>query len=322
MLSTSARLLRLLTLLQTRRHWSGAALGERLGVDARTVRRDVDRLRELGYPVHASSGLGGGYQLGAGTEMPPVILEDDEAVTMAVALRAAATSLGGVAESAIALVAKLDRLLPTGLKERVRALESVMVALPGGDRKPDVDALATVAAACRDRQRLAIAYRDRDGAETRRTVEPLHLVHTDRRWYLVAWDQDREDFRTFRMDRLAAPVPAGGVFVPRPLPEALTTFASRALAVSPFRYRVRARLPGSAEALARTVPSWCGMLEPVDAESCVLHVGADSADAVVSLLLMTGVSFEILDDPPFLDALRAVAGRVYGSLAPDRAAPL
>src|SRR5262249_5709192 len=202
MLKTSGRLLRLLWLLQSRRYWSGSELSERVEVDARTVRRDIDRLRELGYAVDASPGLGGGYQLKAGTSLPPVLLDDEEAVTVAVAVRAAAGSIGRMEEAAVRLLAKLDQLLPVRLRKRASALHSVTISLRRPQHVPSIDVLTETACACRDHLRFRIDYRDRAGNVTSRAVEPMRLVHTGRLWYLVAWDSRRNDWRTFRMDRV------------------------------------------------------------------------------------------------------------------------
>src|SRR5688572_18879913 len=188
MLQTSTRLLRLLSLLQSRRHWSGKDLRERLEVDARTVRRDVDRLRELGYPIRASSGLGGGYELAAGASVPPMLLNDDEAVAVAVALRAAAGSVEKMEDTALALLAKLDQILPARLRKRASTLHAVTLSIQSSwTAAPAIDVLIQVASACRDHEKLQISYRSRDGEATSRTIEPLRLAHAGPRWYLVAW---------------------------------------------------------------------------------------------------------------------------------------
>jgi len=190
MLKTSARLLRLLSVLQSRRHWSGSELSERVGVDARTIRRDIDRLRELGYAVEASPGLGGGYQLKPGSSLPPVLLDDDEAVAVAVAVRAAG-SVGKMEETAVGLLAKLDQLLPARLRKRASALHSITVSLASSQAVPSIEVLTRIATACRDHLKLRLNYRDRGGNATARTVEPLRLAHTGHLWYLVAWDAQR-----------------------------------------------------------------------------------------------------------------------------------
>ncbi|TYR53667.1 helix-turn-helix transcriptional regulator, partial [Streptomyces parvus] len=210
MLETSARLLRLLSLLQTHRDWSGADLADRLGVTPRTVRRDVDKLRELGYPVNAARGTGGGYQLGAGAELPPLLLDDEEAVAVAVGLRTAAGhGIEGIGESSVRALAKLEQVLPNRLRRRVGALGAFTVPMLHGQDASVVDPglLTELAAACRDAERLRFAYRTHGGDSSRRTVEPHRLVCTERRWYLVAWDLEREDWRTFRADRITPTPP-------------------------------------------------------------------------------------------------------------------
>jgi predicted DNA-binding transcriptional regulator YafY len=311
MLQTSARLLRLLSLLQQRRHWSGRDLSERLEVDARTLRRDVDRLRELGYPVHASSGLGGGYQLGPGSSMPPVLLNDDEAVAVAFALRAAAGSVGKMEETAIGLLAKLDQVLPARLRKRASALHSVTISLGSAQAVPPVDVLTRIASACRDHMKLKLSYRDRDGKGSSRTVEPLRLAHTGSRWYLVAWDVQREDWRTFRVDRVERLVSSGPQFIPREFPEDIATYVSRSIKQVTYRYRMRLKLQGSAETLSKRVPAWCGALEAGDDETCTLSTGADSIEMLAALILMTAADFEILDSHELVPELRKVAERLH-----------
>lgn len=298
MLPTSTRLLRLLTLLQQRRHWSGRDLSERLEIDQRTVRRDVERLRELGYPVQAFSGHGGGYQLGAGSSMPPVLLSDDEAVAVAVALRAAAGSVARMEETSIGLLAKLDQVLPARLRRRASALHSVTITLPVGDSAPAVDVLTRIAAACRDNLRLKLSYKDRAGKGTTRNLEPMRLAHTGRRWYLVAWDVDREDWRTFRVDRVQQVSGVGTQFVPRKFPGDIVEYVSRAIMHSAYTYRMRVKIRGAHEVLSKQVPAWCGQLEKLDDEHCVLSVGADSPEWLVTQALMAGMDFEVLEAPP------------------------
>lgn len=316
MLPTSARLLRLLSLLQTRRYWSGEELGQRLEVGVRTVRRDVDRLRELGYPVQASSGVGGGYQLGAGADLPPVLLDDEEAVAVAVALRAAASSVGRIEETAMRLLAKLDQLLPARLRRRASALHSVTLSLGSSESLPDADALARAAAACRDRQCLRFAYRDHGGKASERTVEPLRLVNFGRRWYLVGWDRQRSDWRTFRVDRVQAPIALGERFTAREPPQQdLAAYVARAISYTPFEYQVKLRLRGSAENLADRVPAWCGVLEAVDTRSCILSTGADSVEALVAQIAVAGAEFELIEPLDLAPALRRVVERLRLGLA-------
>ncbi|MEE1739078.1 transcriptional regulator [Streptomyces sp. BE147] len=220
MTDTSARLLNLLSLLQTPREWPGSELAERLDVSARTIRRDIDRLRELGYPVEASRGSVGGYRLVAGAAMPPLLLDDEEAVAIAVGLRAGAGhAIEGVDEASVRALAKLEQVLPARLRHRVSALQHATVPLTRGDGSLiDPQTLTTLASAATGQERLRFTYRKGDGTETKRQVEPYRLVSTGRRWYLVAYDLQREDWRTFRVDRVSEPFATGARFVPRPLP--------------------------------------------------------------------------------------------------------
>src|SRR6476619_2562447 len=219
MTATSGRLLKLLSLLQTRRDWTGDELARRLEVSGRTIRRDIERLRELGYPVDALTGPSGGYRLHAGTAMPPLLLDDDEAVAIAVGLRTAArASVTGIEETSIRALVKLEQVLPSHLRRRVNALGAVTTTLSyEGGPTADPQVLTLLAAACRDRERLRFGYQAREGERSRREAEPHSLVNVGRRWYLVAWDCGRKDWRTFRVDRLTRPH-ASGRFQPRELP--------------------------------------------------------------------------------------------------------
>jgi predicted DNA-binding transcriptional regulator YafY len=219
MVGTSARLLRLLTLLQARRSWSGRELCGRLEVTSRTLRRDVDRLRSLAYPVHSTSGVAGGYRLGAGTELPPLLLDDEEALAVALGLRtAAAGSVTGMEEVVLRALTKLEQVLPARLRRRLSALHAAIVPLARGGPTVDARTLATIAGACSEHAQLTFGYRGNDGVRTSRRVEPAGLVHTGWRWYLVAWDLNRADWRTFRADRIEAKVTTGARFFPRSPP--------------------------------------------------------------------------------------------------------
>ena len=310
MLQTSSRLLRLLSLLQSRRQWSGKDLSERLEIDARTVRRDVDKLRELGYPVRASSGLGGGYQLGAGSSMPPVLLNDDEAVAVAFALRTAAGSVGKMEETAIGLLAKLDQVLPNRLRKRASALHSVTISLSSAQVVPPVDVLARIASCCRDHMRLKLAYKDRDGKASSRILEPLRLAHTGSRWYLVAWDTQKEDWRTFRVDRIERLVSSGPQFVPRKFPEDIETYVKRSIRHVSYRYKMRLRLKGTLDVLEKQVPRWCGVLETEGPDTCTLSTGAETVEMLAAMLVMTSCDFEIVDSHELVPELRKIAARL------------
>ncbi|MFF5446853.1 helix-turn-helix transcriptional regulator [Streptomyces sp. NPDC012888] len=305
MTDTPARLLTLLSLLQTPREWPGRELAERLGVSSRTIRRDVDRLRELGYPVEATLGSEGGYRLVAGAAMPPLVLDDEEAVAIAVGLRAGAGhAIDGVEEASVRALAKLEQVLPARLRHRVGALQSATVPLTRGDGASiDPRTLTVIAAAATGRERLRFAYRARDGADSRRLVEPYHLVSTGRRWYLVSYDLERGDWRTFRVDRMSEPFPTGARFAPRELPMAPESFVKRALG-GREEYEVRLAFAAAPEEL----PSWLGPAEPDPSGGC--RVGFRTSDApewLVARLAVAGLPFTVLA-PPRLAACAAELG--------------
>ncbi len=231
----------LLSLLQTRRDWAGAELADRLEVSRRTIRRDVERLRELGYPVESLTGPAGGYRLRAGTAMPPLLLDDDEAIAIAVGLSTAArASVTGIEETAVRALVKIEQVLPAHLRRRVGALGSATIAPPVAGPTVDPQHLTLIAATCRDSECLRFAYRSRDGTDSRREVEPHTLVNLGRRWYLVAWDRMREDWRTFRVDRLARPVSTGVRFTSRKLPaKDAAAYVRRGITAAPNRFEAR-----------------------------------------------------------------------------------
>lgn len=314
-------MLALLALLQQRREWSGRDLAERLEVDVRTVRRDVDRLRDLGYPVHASAGVGGGYQLASGASMPPLLLDDEEAVAVAVALESATGTVSGVEETAARVLAKLDQLLPSRLRQRVRTLHSVTVAVPGFASPINPEVLTRIASACRDHEQLCFAYNDRKREATTRIVEPLRLAHTGRRWYLVAWDTTRADWRTFRVDRVELPITGGPRFTPRELPEDVAVYVTRSISLGPYAHRARLKLHVSAKVMADQMPPWCGLLEPIDDHTSQLEVGADTLSMLVAQMLMIGVDFEILDPPDLAEACLGVIQRLSRAVMPPSSPP-
>ncbi|WP_327188833.1 YafY family protein [Streptomyces xinghaiensis] len=321
--ATSARLLRLLSLLQAHREWSGADLADRLGVTARTVRRDVDRLRELGYPVHASPGTGGGYQLGAGAALPPLLLDDEEAVAVAVVLRTAAGGgLEGIEETSVRALAKLEQVLPDRLRRRVEAFTSFTVPMLGGRGGPTVgaDVLTELAFACRDRERVRFDYRDHQGREGRRTVEPHRLVFTERRWYLVAWDVDRRDWRTFRADRLTPRPPHGPRFEPRRPPAGdLAAYVARGVSTQAYAVRAVVLLHTPLEEAAARVTPAMGTLEAVDEHSCLLRTGAPGPETMVAHLASLGFDFEIREPAGLKERMAPIAARLNRALgvSPD-----
>jgi predicted DNA-binding transcriptional regulator YafY len=309
MLDTSARLLKLLSLLQTPRDWAGSELSERLGVSARTVRRDIERLRELGYPVHATRGTAG-YRLGAGAAVPPLLLDDDEAVAVAVGLRTAA-GVAGVEETSARALAKLEQVLPSRLRHRVQTLQSAMIAMPGNGPTVDASVLTAIAAACRSTERLRFDYVAHDGTTSRRIVEPHRLVGWGRRWYLVAWDVERDDWRTFRADRIEPKIPTGPRFTPRELPGGdVTAYLSERLQVALWHYQATLRLPLPASRVVELITPSGGLIEPVDEQTCTLTMGADSMHLLAVFAGLLDVDFEVVDPPELRDRL-ARLGRRY-----------
>jgi predicted DNA-binding transcriptional regulator YafY len=318
---TSARLLELLSLLQARPDWSGPELADRLGVTTRTVRRDVDRLRELGYPVDATQGTAG-YRLGAGTSLPPLLLSDDEAVAVVLGLRTSAGgSVVGIEESSLRALTKLEQVLPSRLRHRVNTLDMATVRVDSGGTAPAVSAddLVAIAEACRRHERLRFDYTSPDGRETVRAVEPHSLVSFGRRWYLVAWDVDRDDWRTFRVDRLALHSTTGPSFAPREPPDGdVATYLSLQLSSRTWPYRATVMLHESAEAVADRVWPGMGAVEPIDDHRCLLHVGGDSPWVLVWMITSTDTDFTLTTGPPELvDALRTQATRCLAAISPE-----
>ncbi|GAB2547986.1 YafY family protein [Nocardia heshunensis] len=300
-------MLRLLGLLQMRREWSGQDLADRLGITTRTVRRDIDKLRALDYPVQAAKGITGGYWLGAGAELPPLLLDDEEAVAIAIALRTATDSgVAGQSETALRALVKLEQVLPDRLRNRLDALQIATVQTPETTPAIGADVLTTIAAACRDEQRLRFHYA---GSETPRTVEPHQLVSWGRRWYLVAWDVGREDWRTFRVDRMEPKTPVGPRFLPRALPgDDAAAFVAAGIAQR-WPFRATLRLHASADSDAARATATYGRLEPVDDHHCLLHIGSEDARSLTFLLGALTVDFDVLDNPELARDLRATAAR-------------
>ncbi|GAB3814258.1 helix-turn-helix transcriptional regulator [Micromonospora zhanjiangensis] len=316
MWETSARLLKLLSLLQARRDWSGADLADRLAVSERTVRRDVERLRDLGYPVHASRGTDGGYRLGAGAAMPPLLLDDDEAVAVVVGLRTAARGpVAGIEEASVRALAKLEQVLPARLRRRVSAVADYTVPIPPDTPAPAIDpaTLTTLAAACRDHERLRFDYRSHDGTATIRTVEPHRLVTWGRRWYLVAWDVERDDWRTFRVDRVEPRIPTGPRFTPRELPGDgdLAGYVARGVSGAGFRFRARVTVHAPADVIAARVNPAVGVVEAVDERTCVLSCGADSVDTLAVYLGLLDADFDVTGPPELVARLDLLATRYH-----------
>ncbi|MBG0567635.1 helix-turn-helix transcriptional regulator [Actinoplanes aureus] len=306
MANTSARMLRLLSLLQTHRYWPGGELAERLEVSPRTLRRDVDRLRELGYPVDAARGVAGGYQLQAGAAVPPLLLDDEEAVAIAVGLRsAAAGAVAGFEETSVRALAKVIQLLPPRLRRRIDALQAVTApGVFGGGPTLDAASLTTIAMACRGEERLRFDYTPREGETMRRHVEPHRLVSLGRRWYLVAWDLDRGDWRSFRVDRLTGPALTGARFRPRDLPGGDPVAWLRArLATIPNRYDVSVLIHAPAEVVRSFVGQWAAV-EPLPDGSSRLRMSVDDLGWPVMLLGVLAAPFTVESPEELRDQLR------------------
>ncbi|MEU8319572.1 YafY family protein [Nonomuraea sp. NPDC048881] len=319
MANTSSRTLTLLSLLQTHRHWPGADLAERLGVSERTLRRDVDRLRELGYPVHASRGTDGGYQLAPGAVLPPLLLDDEEGVALAVGMGDAAQSgIAGLEEAAVRALTKVVQVLPSRLRARVNALRAMTVSAASAGPVIPAEVLTMIAQSCRDQERLRFDYVARAGARTEREVEPHRLVALGGRWYLVAYDLTRHDWRSFRLDRLAQPRNAGASFLPRPLPGGDAAAFVRTAAQVPAAKTVVALVHAPAEQVRRRAGQW-GEIEPVAPDRCRLTMTSTSLDWPTQALGNIGAEFEVLESPEFVDHLRDWGTRFLHAV--DRSSP-
>jgi predicted DNA-binding transcriptional regulator YafY len=322
MTDTSSRLLTLLSLLQERRDWPGGELADRLEVSGRTIRRDVERLRGLGYPVESLTGPAGGYRLRAGTAMPPLLLDDDEAIAIAVGLRTAArASVKGIEETSVRALVKLEQVLPSHLRRRVRALGTATSAIAPGGPEVDAQSLSVLAAACRDSERVRFGYRGRDGVNSRREVEPHSLVNVGRRWYLVAWDRSREDWRTFRVDRLSAPAPTGVRFTLRELPaKDGAAYVAQSLSAAPNRYEARVTLHAPIDSIQRWVPSHWGALERIDDQSCEYRTGDDDLAWLALRIMMFRVDFEVHEPAELREHVAMLRRRLERAVGTDSAA--
>jgi len=319
MLNTSARLLRLLTLLESRKEWSGKQLAERLEISARTVRNDIARLRQLGYPVGAAPGVAGGYRLASGAAMPPLLLEDDEAVAVAVALRSSAGGgVSGIEETSVRALVKLEQVFPTRLRRRVNALQAYTVAVTPTGPTVDPHLLATIAATCRDNELIRIDYKKQDGTETTRSVEPYRIVHIGKRWYLVAWDRDRHAWRTFRVDRMQLRTPTGPHFTPRELPaEDIAAYVTRSIRSAPMKYEARVIVKAPASVIAERVPRDIA-IEPIDEETCTVLARSNSVEMLALYLGMLDADFTVTDPPELVARMGMLAER-YAAAAKNSA---
>jgi len=320
MAATSSRTLRLLSLLQARRHWSGEELARRLDVSVRTLRRDVERLRELGYPVEAQRGVDGGYALAPGAALPPLVLDDDEAVALALGLQAAAGSpVEGMAETSVRALAKVVQVMPARLRRQAESLQAMVEPAPGGGLASSVDpqALTAIAQACRDQERLRFGYTPAGGESRTRHVEPHRMVSLGRRWYLVCYDLDRHDWRTFRLDRLSGVEHTGARFAPRPLPAAdAATFVRESLRQVPTSYTVEALIADDADAVRDRVGPWASV-EPAPGGRCLMRMRTDSFDWPAMVLGNVGAEFTVLDPPELTAYLTELASRFARASLPD-----
>lgn len=321
----TGRALHLLSLLQTHRLWRGAELAERLEVTERTVRRDVDRLRELGYPVDATPGSDGGYRLAAGAHLPPLVFDDDEAVAVAVGLRAAAgAAIGGIEDTSLRALAKIEQVLPDRLRRRVSAVHASVVSLgraTGGDEVVDPDALSVLASACRDHEEVRFDYRGRNGDDSRRMVEPHQLVTAGRRWYLAAWDLRRDDWRTFRLDRLSDARLAGRRFEPRPIPGGDgAAYVASSLASLPRELEAVVAVGVPYEQVADALAWVDHTLVDTDPDpgpegdggSCMIRLRANKLDSLIMAVVHLGLRapVRVLEPAALADEVVALTGRL------------
>ncbi len=314
MLGTSARLLALLSLLQQRREWSGPELAGRLEVGPRTIRRDIDKLRDLGYPIEAAPGVAGGYRLGAGAQMPPLLLDDAEAVAVAVGLRSAASgSIAGIEETSVRALAKIQQILPDRLRSRVQALGDATSAFGVEGPRIDADVLALIAAACRDEMRLRFSYTARDAADSRREVEPAAVVHSGWRWYLVAWDIDREDWRTFRIDRIAGRPATAARGCRREVPGGdPAAFVRRSLRGGEVARtdRGRVRLGAPATLIEPRVPARYATVAPDGPGACIVETTGRWSYEFLVWMGTLDVEITVLEPPELAGAASAIASRL------------
>jgi predicted DNA-binding transcriptional regulator YafY len=309
---TTERVLTLLGLLQQRPVWTGPELADRLGVTPRTVRRDVERLRTLGYPVHASQGVGGGYQLGPGQDLPPLLLDDEEAIATAVSLLAGAGgAVAGAADAALRALTKLDRVLPTRLRHEVRALSGSVESFGAGRPPVDPEVLVTLARACRDQVEAGFDYPSEAGTRRRR-AEPYRLVTSGQRWYLLAYDLDRDDWRSFRVDRMTDVSARTWRFRPRAAPHA-AAYVQEGVASRVYPHQARFLVQAPADTVRAQIPASAAVVRQRGSEQCEVISGAASLDFVLMHVLLLGHEFEVLDPPELRRRCRALARRLLSA---------
>ena len=326
-MDTPARLLRLLSMFTTRPSWNADDLAARLEITTRTLRRDVTRLRDLGYPITSATGRYGGYELGAGGHLPPLLLDDDEAIAVSVALRdLSAEADPTLGEAALSASTKLRQVLPGPLRDRVDALGEVVVgvrkprrprATDGGERV-ELPSLMMLATTCRRGERIRFTYKAGDDRVSERRVEPHRLVSLGRRWYLVGFDLDRDDWRTYRIDRISTLAPTGHRNTPRETPDA-AALVSEGVAVRVFDTRARVRVMAPAHVAARHIGPTIGVIEPGDDTSCVVTIGGDP-DWIARYLISLELEFDVLEPPEVNEELRVLAVGILARLGGDQAA--
>jgi predicted DNA-binding transcriptional regulator YafY len=296
-------------------------LAERLEVSPRTIRNDIERLRALGYPVHATRGSVGGYRLEAGRSMPPLLLEDDEAVAVALGLRTATAGAGaGIGESSLRALAKLEQVLPPRLRRQVATLQDVTVLAHRRHGVPAADPalLTELARLARERFSVRFDYSDRRATASRRRVEPYRVVNAGSRWYLVAWDLDRGDWRTFRVDRIASALSAAARFTPRPLADAeVEALVTRGIPPEAREHHARAVVMVPAQQLAERFGSWLGTITALDATTCEVTMGADGIEDLALWLGRLGADFRVTGPPELVAQLRVMGERYARAVGGD-----
>ncbi|MEU4014904.1 YafY family protein [Microbacterium sp. NPDC028030] len=318
MTRTTGRTLALLSLLQVRREWSGAELRDRLEVSDRTLRRDIEDLRELGYGIEATRGRHGGYRLGPGAEIPPLALAPDEAVAIAVGLRAAAGGvITGMEDAAARALAKLEQSLSSSTRRQITEVEQAMVPLDGQIRSDiDLGVVTAAASAIAGRTRLRIDYTRHDGVEVQRVVEPHRIVHTTERWYLIAWVPEHEAWRTLRVDRIRRPLPLREAFPRRDIPdEALRDFTTRSITTAPYPYRARLRMHAPAERVSQLFDATVASVEAAGDGTSILTAGSRAPEEFALYIGMSGIEFEVLEGEEVRRALGEVGERMLRSTA-------
>jgi predicted DNA-binding transcriptional regulator YafY len=309
MLETSARLLELLSLLQLKRDWTSSELAGRLHVSTRTVRADIGKLRSLGYPVGARPGVAGGYRLAAGTAMPPLLLDDDEAVAVAVGLGAVATQGLGVEETSLTALAKLEQVLPSRLRRRVEAVREATSVVRGLGPPLDLSVLGAVAAAIRGHERLRFGYTKPGGDEEPRHTEPQRLVSWGTLWYLLAWDLDRDDWRVFRVDRMVPRAPTGTRFRPRVIPEdSVVEYVVRRVSKGTWKYRARVLVHAPAAKVAAKIRIPVDV-EVVDESTCQVELGSNDPDRLALWMAQLDFDIEVIDGQELAVAFDRLAAR-------------